>query len=212
MAIWYENTYKQPISRLTLSNLLSEKWDWLDECELLPEDKKRSSPTQWPILDKALLEWQLEKMSREISTSLKLITSVAKQIWEILPEECKYNSKTGKKIHTPHFSAGWIESFKRRHQFTFKEGFYTLNSVPKEPIKLLEEIRLTTQDTPLNRIYNVMWIKLVYSDAEIPTCLLIMKNRLTKNRNVLVSRYVPKGMVQIDFRHISPETETLHKA
>jgi len=100
--VWFEGQFGHRISQSTVSESLSDHFQFLDESQpsASTSEASRQRTAQWPILEAILFDWQRSIEDREVSTSGELLLLKAHEIWPQIPQ---YSS-----LETPEFSQGWL--------------------------------------------------------------------------------------------------------
>lgn len=100
---WFEAKYRHSLSSGSISDILSNKYNHLDEDSSYPRESKRQRRENWPELERALSEW-IRHTESAIPISQEVIREKGKQYWPSL-----YPDK-----EMPSFSNGWLHGFQSR--------------------------------------------------------------------------------------------------
>jgi hypothetical protein len=101
---WFEDTYKQPIDRPSVSRILSPKYAFIDELKDHQFKDKRRRTEQWPELEKAIMDW-MNLAEGNTPISQEAIRYKATQYWgHLYPND-----------PAPSFSNGWLFGFQTRN-------------------------------------------------------------------------------------------------
>ncbi len=105
---WFTRTHSRKINQSQVSKILSKSYSYLDTTTAKHELKrKRRKECDWPVLERALSQWQLLMQEKSATLSGEHLRQQATIFWSRLPQ---YNS-----ITLPAFSSGWLSNFKQRH-------------------------------------------------------------------------------------------------
>jgi hypothetical protein len=102
---WFYEKFGRVIDRTTVSRTLSSQYSYLDNGEA--GTKSRKSTAHWPLLDKALFQWQQRHAEKGFPITGPLIRLKAAEYWKKIP---MYKDQT-----MPTCSDGWLTGFKRRY-------------------------------------------------------------------------------------------------
>jgi len=121
---WFLDQFQRTLNQSTVSESLGPRFKYLDTKDSSHTDTTRNQQGQWPRLEAMLNDWQVlvESWNQEISDTTLL--GKAKEFWHIIPE---YRDKT-----EPHFSSGWLQRFKQRHNIRERVRHGEAASVPEE--------------------------------------------------------------------------------
>jgi hypothetical protein len=108
-SIWWHNSYGYKISASTASDILSSKYEYLDNNSNIRDKTKRERVGKWPILEEALGEWALRFEAVHGTVSGDLLRLKATELWSKLDE---YQGQP-----CPSWSTGWLGGFKSRFNF-----------------------------------------------------------------------------------------------
>lgn len=111
---WFEGEFHHKLCQSTISESLSERYSYLDNpLPSFSDTHRRSRPSQWPILERILFEWQQSLQQQGDLPTGDLLIAKANEIWPKIPQ---YRDRP-----QPKFSAGWLSKFKARHQIKKKQ-------------------------------------------------------------------------------------------
>lgn len=115
---WFEGEFHHKLCQSTISESLSDRYSYLDNpLPSFSDTHRRSRPSQWPILERILFEWQQSLQQQGNLPTGDLLIAKANEIWPKIPQ---YRDRP-----QPKFSAGWLSKFKARHQIKKKQRRHT---------------------------------------------------------------------------------------
>lgn len=108
---WFYERFNHRISQSTVSEILSNRYSYLDQDPTLQTSVResfRQRAPHWPILEAILFDWQqlIERQGGIITGDI--LIEKARQIWPQIPQ---YSH-----LPVPEFSQGWLTGFKHRHK------------------------------------------------------------------------------------------------
>jgi hypothetical protein len=109
LCTWFEESFGKPIRQATVSEVLSERYQHLDE-QITPSQaaSKKQRLQAYPALEHALSQWLFAyEATPTLAITGDILKSKARQFWHRLPQ---YQGQ-----QEPSFSDGWLGNFKRRH-------------------------------------------------------------------------------------------------
>lgn len=109
---WFQGAYNRRLNQSTVSLILSRRYEHLDHGPA--SNGHRLHPPQWPLLERALSEWLEQKQTRGEHATGDDICAKAREIWLSISE---YQDRD-----PPHFSAGWLQRFRKRHATRLSTG------------------------------------------------------------------------------------------
>jgi hypothetical protein len=119
---WFFDTFQQPISTSSVSDILGNRFKYLNEPPARqqgPEASRR--PTErWPDLEAILYAW-CQRAENQINISTDILKLKAQDFWAQMPQY--------KDHAVPAFSNGWIARFQARHNIKQRIQFGELASV-----------------------------------------------------------------------------------
>jgi hypothetical protein len=104
---WFKKHYAIDLPTSTISNILSSKFDRIDQLSSTHDDAKRCRPPKYPDLETALAECISRMKTAGIDLTGAVLLSTAHELWPKIP------SYIGQP--PPTLSGGWVEKFKTRH-------------------------------------------------------------------------------------------------
>jgi hypothetical protein len=149
---WIKETSDRTVSQSTVSEILSSKFDYLDDPSLKPKNlrSQRHHEGDWPDLEHALFEWQQYMQHKKATITGDILKSKAQELWKGLPQY--------KDTPMPTWSNGWLGGFKKRHnikEFVYHGESASAEISNPERIKQMEAIRLECQAYAPQDIYNM---------------------------------------------------------
>jgi hypothetical protein len=149
---WFRNKFNHQISQSTVSESLSNHFQYLDQDPQIPiKESFRQRAAQWPILESILYDWHLIIENQGGFTSGDIIIEKAKEIWPQIPQ---YSD-----LPLPEFSQGWLTGFKQRHQIQQRiqhgEAGSISNSISSLILDEMKAIRTLCGEYPEDCIYNM---------------------------------------------------------
>jgi hypothetical protein len=113
-SLWWERTYKYYLNSSTVSEILSYKYDPLDDASADPaycqtDTRKRQRRPKWETLEEELIKWVFwyESIAGEGSVTGSMLRYRGTELWNTL--ECH------KGMSMPKWSEGWQCRFKSRY-------------------------------------------------------------------------------------------------
>src|SRR5215469_621506 len=136
---WFEAQFQQVISTSSVSEILSSRYNHLDQQSTLRVNQKRYRPESWPTLESALFEW-MQRSEADIYISGEILRKKAQFFWKNLHE---YKDK-----NMPSFSNGWLQKFQHRQGIKDQLHHGEKGSASTEAAKEMIDIRqaLSTYD------------------------------------------------------------------
>lgn len=109
---WFYDKYGIQLPFSTISNILSPKFDHLDQLSSNRDEAKRCRPPKYPDLEIALTECisRMKAFGMELTGAVLLKT--AHELWPNIP------AYRGQPV--PSLSGGWVEKFKTRHKIKLR--------------------------------------------------------------------------------------------
>lgn len=104
---WFKKHYAIDLPTSTISNILSSKFDRIDQLSSTHDDAKRCRSPKYPDLETALAECISRMKTAGIDLTGAVLLSTAHELWPKIP------SYIGQP--PPTLSGGWVEKFKTRH-------------------------------------------------------------------------------------------------
>lgn len=110
---WFETEFQRLLTQPTISESLSNKFNYLDEAQSETLDsQQRNRPPQWPVLETALFQW-CQEIELEGGLTGDIIKQQAIRFWQRL---APYQG-----MEVPVFSNGWLQGFKQRHDIRLRK-------------------------------------------------------------------------------------------
>lgn len=135
---WFYEEYGIQLPFSTISNILSAKFDHLDQLGSSHDEAKRCRPPRYPDLEIALTEWiNRMKEAGQVLTGPVLLKS-AHDLWPNIP------AYVGQPV--PALSGGWVEKFKTRHNIKLRSMQAKISSRTKSDSDGLEPSSQQTFD------------------------------------------------------------------
>ena len=109
LGVWFEGQTGKAIKQVTISEVLSDRYAFLDNgavsSSALDPSRKKQRQEQWLDLEEALSEWVVKEQHRLPITG-DIIRTKASWFWHRLPQYCSRPE--------PPWSNGWLAGFKQR--------------------------------------------------------------------------------------------------
>lgn len=118
---WFFEEYGIQLPFSTISNILSSKFDHLDQLGASHNDAKRCRPPRYPDLETALTECIGRMKAAGMDLTGAVLLKTAHNLWPNIP------AYEGQPV--PSLSGGWVEKFKTRHNIKLR------SAKPKGPVK-----------------------------------------------------------------------------
>lgn len=143
LAKWFNDTYKHPIDRTSITRILSPKYAFIDDLQEHQLKDKRRRVEQWPELEKAVMDW-IKHTEGEAPISQEAIRYKAQQYWgHLYPND-----------PTPSFSNGWLYGFQTRNNIKSRKQHGEAASLAIDAANQMIKIRrLLTSYSPQD-IFN----------------------------------------------------------
>lgn len=109
---WFYAKYGIQLPFSTISNILSPKFDHLDQLGSNHDEAKRCRPPKYPDLEIALTECISRMKAFGMELTGALILKTAYELWPNIP------AYRGQPV--PSLSGGWVEKFKTRHKIRLR--------------------------------------------------------------------------------------------
>lgn len=109
---WFKEGYGTVLPFSTISNILSSKFDHLDQLGSNHDDAKRCRPPKYPDLEIALAECIGRMKAAGIDLTGIVLLNTAHELWPNIPA---YRG-----LPIPALSGGWVEKFKARHRIKLR--------------------------------------------------------------------------------------------
>lgn len=109
---WFKDQYGINLPFSTISNILSAKFDHLDQLGSNHDDAKRCRPPKYPDLETALAECIGRMKTAGIDLTGAVLLNTAHELWPNIPA---YHN-----LPIPSLSGGWVEKFKTRHRIKLR--------------------------------------------------------------------------------------------
>lgn len=109
---WFKSEYGIELPFSTISNILSSKFDHLDQLGSNHDDAKRCRPPKYPDLEIALAECIGRMKTAGIDLTGVVLLNTAHELWPNIPA---YRT-----LPIPALSGGWVEKFKTRHRIKLR--------------------------------------------------------------------------------------------
>jgi hypothetical protein len=142
---WFEATYQQVIARSSVSEILSARYQHLDQDVRRPPTQKRYRQEHWPHLESALYEW-VQRAEGKIPISGEIIQKKAAFFWQ--------NMGIYKDQAMPSFSNGWLQKFQARRSIKERVLHGEEGSVSIDAGKAMIAIRQTLASYEYRDIFN----------------------------------------------------------
>ena len=111
LAEWFREETGRKLGQATISEILSSKYDHLDEIrgrkKTLLHTSFRIGTADHPDLESTLFEWQQRLQDKKATITGDILKAKAHEVWVALPQ------KQG--LEEPKWSNGWLDRFKRRY-------------------------------------------------------------------------------------------------
>jgi len=144
---WWREQFGGVIRQSSISEILSDRYSFLDE-QIIPTDNSfRQRISEWPLLEEILSSWQARIEARGGVTSGDILTAKAREIWPQIPQ---YHH-----LPTPQFSAGWLQKFKRRYHIQKYNLHGEAASVPEEASTEMRAVQTLCGEYREEDIYNM---------------------------------------------------------
>lgn len=127
---WFEAKYHHSLSSGSISDILSNKYNHLDEDSSRPRESKRQRRENWPELESALYEW-ITQVETQIPISSEIIRHKAEFFWD----------KIYPGMEKPTLSNGWLHRFQSRRNIRWHEQHGEAGDVPKQAEQEMVMIR-----------------------------------------------------------------------
>lgn len=147
---WFKEKFNRQISQPTVSEILSDRYQWLDhptDPTPLREDSARHRQSHWPDLEHILYTWQQIVEGKKGLVTGDLLIVKARQIWSTLPQY--------KDLPQPRFSQGWLSNFKARYKIHAVTQHGEAGSVPEAAEEEMRGIRTIAGEYEEDNIYNM---------------------------------------------------------
>ena len=118
---WFQAEYNHTLSSGLISDILSSKYNHLDDDLPALRNLKRQRRENWPELENALYDW-IVRVEGQISISAEIVRCKAEQFWYTM-----YPS-----MEKPTFSNGWLHRFQARRTVKWHEQHGEAGGVPKQ--------------------------------------------------------------------------------
>ncbi|EPX72224.1 ARS-binding protein [Schizosaccharomyces octosporus yFS286] len=102
---WFKEKFDKELSQPSVSQILSSKYDFLDETSSETSEKPNILPAKYPVLESALVEWIQRTQKSDIDINEEVIRKVACELWKKIPA---YSN-----LPTPEFSSNWLKRFQK---------------------------------------------------------------------------------------------------
>lgn len=109
---WFKSEYGIELPFSTISNILSSKFDHLDQLGSNHDDAKRCRPPKYPDLEIALAECIGRMKTAGIDLTGVVLLNTAHELWPNIPAY--------RNLPIPALSGGWVEKFKTRHRIKLR--------------------------------------------------------------------------------------------
>jgi DDE superfamily endonuclease/Fission yeast centromere protein N-terminal domain/Tc5 transposase DNA-binding domain len=117
---WFEDTYQQRIAPSSISDILSSKFEFLDDLQHRQLNRKHNRQEQWPELEDALFSW-MQRTEQDLAISGEILRQKAEYFWKRL--------EVYKGREMPKFSNGWLSRFQQRRGIKSRAKFGEAASV-----------------------------------------------------------------------------------
>lgn len=104
---WFKQIYNVDLPTSTISNILSSKFDRIDQLSSNHDGAKRCRPPKYPDLETALAECISRMKTAGIDLTGAVLLNTAHELWPKIPSYIGQSP--------PSLSGGWVEKFKTRH-------------------------------------------------------------------------------------------------
>ncbi|EPY52207.1 hypothetical protein SPOG_05660 [Schizosaccharomyces cryophilus OY26] len=104
---WFRQHFDKELSQPSVSQILSSKYDFLDEATSEAAEKTNTLPAKYPVLESALVEWIQRTQKSDIEVNEEVIRKTACEFWKKIPA---YSN-----LPTPEFSSNWLEKFQNHY-------------------------------------------------------------------------------------------------
>ena len=149
----WKSKFESDLLASTCSNILSAKWEHLDNLNLSQHAAKlkKGRDCAYLTLEAALLEWQIryDKHPDSRNTTSALLQLKATEFWQKLLEYA------GKEV--PKWLDGWLDRFKKRAGMKERRrhGEGRSAQLDEDSEAIMEDIREEGKNYPANCIYNI---------------------------------------------------------
>lgn len=190
---WFKAHYAIDLPTSTISNILSSKFDRIDQLSSNHDTAKRCRPPKFPDLEAALSECILRMKSAGIDLTGAVLLNVAYELWPKIP------AYQGKPL--PTLSGGWVEKFKTRHgiklRFLQVEAASTRERANQVAIGPTTSPSLNTADVDSNDLEKVYSTIATFNKEDIYTMAETeLFWRLPPNAHTLKQlASLPKGVI-----------------
>ena len=148
---WFESQFNQQIRPSTVSDILSDRYIYLDNRPVHPATDKhptyRQRPANWPILEDILYQWQQGIESRNGLVTGDMLIEKARQIWPQIPDYQNFPA--------PEFSTGWLHNFKRRYNIRMRKQHGEALSISQSAVEEMKAIRTVAGEYNEENIFNM---------------------------------------------------------
>ena len=149
-SVWWNSQYGYILNSTTASDILSSKYAFLDNNDSAKAaNTKRDRGPKWEVLEAALADWALRFDAVHGTVSGDLLRLKATEFWSKLPQ---YQGQV-----CPSWSDGWLEGFKKRHNFRQRRKVGEAGSVQitEEMSAQMERIRAVQSQFLPQDTYNM---------------------------------------------------------
>lgn len=145
---WFEQTNYHTLSFSTISEVVSSKYDSLDDASPHTYGFSRNRQPEWPDLENSLYEWQLRMEEKNVTITGHILLGMAESFWHRLPMYAD--------IPPPQFSNGWLGKFKARHEIKRYVRHGESGEVDREKVEEeLQDIRVELRQYESRNTYNM---------------------------------------------------------
>lgn len=164
---WFKNKFNHQITQSTVSEILSDRYLYLDQGIEPSKPTFRQRTANWPILEEILFNWQqnIERQGGLITGDI--LCEKAREIWCQIPQ---YNN-----IPSPEFSTGWLSGFKKRYNLYKRTQHGEASSVSNTAAEEMKAVQTLAGEYEEDNIYNMDETGLFWRQA--PSSGLSTQNR-----------------------------------
>lgn len=165
---WFEDSFQQRIAHSSVSEILSNRYGYLDHPIHRQPDQKRYRREQWPELENALALW-IQRAQQHIAISSITVLENAEFFWG--------NLSVYKGRPMPSFSNGWLRGFQQRRAISYRPQHSMRDNENLAPCEM-KPIRQTLSTFHPKDIFNcdetwLFWKRIPdrsFSRRSIPGC------------------------------------------
>lgn len=165
--LWFKEKFNHQITQSTVSEILSDRYHYLDQGIESSKPTFRQRTANWPILEEILFNWQQNIRRQGGCITGDILCEKARKIWPQIPQY--------KDIPPPEFSTGWLAGFKKRYNLYKRAQYSEESSASATAAEEMKAVQTLAGEYEEDNIYNMDETGLFWRQA--PSSGLSTQNR-----------------------------------